>query len=560
MEINPKKINSSKIEPQEKLEGGNMKKDIRESKNDYYKIEDTRKNVNKNETISAPAMPASMPAPKDLDQATTSSLQSPTELLSEAWELYKSRRKTFLGIMAVPMLFFVISVFIFSGFSIVTMGFLSDSITYSDPFPILILFSVLYLIMIIVWIWSRVVLICAIKNSKEKIGIKELYKRGWHKLKPFFWVLILSELIISGGFILFYIPGIIFSISFVFATFIVITEDLRGMNAILKSVEYVKNYWWSVLWRLLFLFLIMVGIFIGIGLFSIMMIILTGILLSSVGEMANIIGPVLYLSNFILVIVAAISIVPLATIYSFLVYSNLKKVKGDFEFKPSPKIKNVLVVIGLLYFLITIFGMISAFSTIFSTLDNEKNKIVDTAHRSDITQIQMGLSIYYGKEKKYPESLSELDKYYMEKPYEYRQLNNGKDYEVCAFFEEGRECFSSKEETPIDNITERDLQRISDLEFISTMLEDYKTEADSYPLSNVISKLNENNSAVNEIKSANENINIPTDPKNPEYYYGYQSLDGESFELTARLENVDDSRCELEIKESSGICIYKLRN
>ncbi|MBU4480713.1 hypothetical protein KKH59_00140 [Patescibacteria group bacterium] len=33
---------------------------------------------------------------------------------------------------------------------------------------------------------------------------------------------------------------------------------------------------------------------------------------------------------------------------------------------------------------------------------------------------------------------------------------------------------------------------------------------------------------------------LPTDPKDPDFYYGYKSSDGKNYELTARLENLDD--------------------
>ena len=46
------------------------------------------------------------------------------------------------------------------------------------------------------------------------------------------------------------------------------------------------------------------------------------------------------------------------------------------------------------------------------------------------------------------------------------------------------------------------------------------------------------------------------DPKSPEYYYTYQSSDGISFKLTARLENIKDSDCEI----IGNMCIYKITN
>jgi len=50
----------------------------------------------------------------------------------------------------------------------------------------------------------------------------------------------------TGGFLFLIIPGIIFLVWFIFAQFIIFAEDDRGMNAILKSKEYVRGKWASI--------------------------------------------------------------------------------------------------------------------------------------------------------------------------------------------------------------------------------------------------------------------------------------------------------------------------
>lgn len=289
------------------------------------------------------------------------SLKSPTELLSEAWKLYKARWKTFVGIMIVPILLMLLVLLVF-GIGALGLGllefFISDSSIIDTTFILLflVLLLALFLAMIIIQFWSQVALIFAIKNSEEKIGIKESYKRGWRKIKPFFWVSVLSGLIIMGGYIFFVIPGIIFSIWFSFAIFIVVAEDLKGMDAILKSREYVRNYWWSVLWRELFLAIVMISAFVIV---FIIIFILASIfvliakpspfLVDAVKEIFNLVG------NF-----ASIIIVPLTMAYSFLIYNNLRKIKGDFEFKPSIKAKRSFIAVGVLGILVAIGGIIFA--------------------------------------------------------------------------------------------------------------------------------------------------------------------------------------------------------
>ena len=562
MEIDPKKIDFDKMRSSQKSEGGNMKKDIRASRNNYDGKENTE-SINKTETISAPTMPVS--SPEGLNKVATSPLQKPTELLSEAWQLYKARWKTFLGIVVAPILlmFFAGVIFAIGLWGSGMMDKLSPEEFFSDNIIVLFIFSILFFIffilMIIIQIWSQAALIYAIKERGE-IGIKEAYQKSKSKIKPFFWVSILVGFITMGGFIFFAIPGFIFSVWFSFATFIVITEDLKGMDAILKSREYVRNYWWPVLWRFLFINIVMIGVMIIASIGS--------ILIPIVGNIVSII------------------LTPLIMIYMFLIYNNLKEIKGDFEFRPSQGLKKKFIAVGVLGFII----MPLLFSSIvLVSLNNAKDKAMDVARRSDIAQIKISLIIYYDEQGEYPILLNELsDVEYTDpktkEPYEYHQLDNGNDYEICAVFEaDGRKCFSSEdsvyeildrynykydydddindteEEILIDNIITRDSQRKLDLKLISTMAENYKMKTGSCPLSRTIAKLNEDNSVVHEVKIYND-AEIPVDPNDPEYYYGYQSLDGETFELTARLENIDDSDCDLEIKKNSGICIYKYQD
>jgi len=486
MKIDPKKINFDETKPYEKSEGGNMKEDFRANKNNYDRRENAE-SVNKNETLGAPTMPVSSPG--GLNQAIAPPLQKPTELLSKAWELYRSKIKTFLGIVVIPMLlvFFAAMIF-FIGLWILGLANTFGSASFVnrlENFPIIFaLFIFLLLIfisaIIIIQIWSQTALVYAIKEGGE-IGVKEAYQKSKNKIKSFFWVSLLAGFITIGGFMLFAIPGIIFGIWFSFAVFIVITEDLKGMDAILKSREYVRNYWWPVFWRFLFINIVMIGVMIVVAVASMLIPLLADIV--------------------------SIILTPLIMIYTFLIYDNLRKTKGDFEFKPSAGLKKKFIAIGVLGFIIIplLLSLI-----VLVNLNSARDKALDTTTNPDI-------SIY-------DYNLNDIEK-----------------------------------ETPSDSVTARDLQRELDLKLIFVMVENYKMKTGSCPLSHAITKLNGENSVVHEIK-VYDNTEIPVDPKDPEYYYGYQSLDGESFELTARLENIDDLRCDLEIKENSGICIYKLRN
>ncbi len=119
---------------------------------------------------------------------------------------------------------------------------------------------------------------------------------------------------------------------------------------------------------------------------------------------------------------------------------------------------------------------------------------------------------------------------------------------------ENKELEEEQEESGGSVPEAEDAKRKSDLNDIKNILELYHSDYNSYPTSGGIAKLNDQNSfAYGELIKYSK-TEIPKDPKDPEFYYGYKS-DGASFELSARLENLEDENCEI-LGES--LCIYKI--
>ena len=135
----------------------------------------------------------------------------------------------------------------------------------------------------------------------------------------------------------------------------------------------------------------------------------------------------------------------------------------------------------------------------------------------------------------------------------YSVLNNAGNDASDVHYDKSEDT-NNAEETFEDTIKNRDKQRIFDLNSISKILKRYKEENGIYPVSRISVKLNEDNQVTEKIKSANEDVDIPVDPNDPGYYYSYQSASGKSFEIAARLENMEDKDCEI----INNMCIYKI--
>lgn len=247
-----------------------------------------------------------------LPQEEKVSLPGPIALLKQAWFIYKERFTTFLGIMLIP-------------------GLVGMGIKLLDTQGVIISL-VLQVISTIITIWAALALIYAIKDSEEKIDILESYERGWSTILSNLWVAVLVGFFTFGGFLLFFVPGIIFSIWFSFAGIIVIAEKMKGMNALLKSKEYIRGQWFPVFWRIVF-----------IGVMS-MIIVLPPSIFFDAANMN-------YISEFIKFLTVLI-ITPFVTAYHFSLYKTAKDIKGEFVFTPNEKDRDILIGIATLGILI----------------------------------------------------------------------------------------------------------------------------------------------------------------------------------------------------------------
>jgi len=361
-----------------------------------------------------------------------SSLPSATTIFGQAWAIYQQRIGTLLGVMVIPMMAMIVVLAVTAGGGLLGISLLSSKFA-AGGIGLLIFLAILFFVFIfITQAWGQTALLYAIKDSQERIGVMESYRRGWQKIFSFWWISLLAGIIIMGGFLLLIVPGILFATWFSLAVFILITENLKGMNALLKSKEYVKGRWGEVFWR--FFFIGAVSLII-----SLISTLIFNLLKIPYGS---------EISRF----VVGLFLTPLVMTYSFLVYSNIKSLKGEIAFAPTGGKKAAFIFVGILGIL-----LIPAilFSTVFLSPGSAKEKARDARRQADINQIRVGLEIYYSEHNSYPFSLNELSPKYLSsalvdpstnQPYQYQLQPNGMDYKVCAQLESTKtqKCVTSQ--------------------------------------------------------------------------------------------------------------------
>lgn len=244
------------------------------------------------------------------------------DLLERTFQFYKNRFWTLAGIMLPPFLLGWVGM---AAWWLFTLTGWLKKITLDNLVLILllVLFGLIFFVVVmIVALWSQASLLCAIKEKEQDIGIKKAFIEGWRKIIAYWYISVLSSFMVLGGFLLFFIPGIIWAIWFNLSLYVLIAEDKRGVTVLFRSKQLVSGKWWIVFWRQLLITLIVMG---------------AATIVSFIPWGRNLVG-----------LVTA----PFIHIFGFLLYKDLNQIKKDLPFekpKTATKLKFILMaVVGYL--------------------------------------------------------------------------------------------------------------------------------------------------------------------------------------------------------------------
>jgi len=211
------------------------------------------------------------------------------DLFKESWQLFQRRFATLIGLYLLSMLAFTLPVGITFG-----LAMLAGMTRGGGAFVLTGLVGLLAGL----YLGFRCFAAFLHAVADDRLAFGEALEKGPALILPLIWVGFLSGFIITGGLFLFVIPGIIFMVWFFFAQFILVKEDVRGMKALLKSREYVRGEWFDVALRLLLIWA--ASVLIGV---------------------IPLAGPILCIAFF-----------PYIMIFHYLIYRDLREMKGDVPF------------------------------------------------------------------------------------------------------------------------------------------------------------------------------------------------------------------------------------
>ncbi|MCH7641210.1 hypothetical protein IID22_03370, partial [Patescibacteria group bacterium] len=175
-------------------------------------------------------------------------------LLKEAWARYRKQWRLYVGItlfhLIAELFYFAVTFLVHRG------AFLSDEAYSRIDFLKRILQTpetlLPLLLFMVISIWSTVALIFVTVRHEESGTVQGAYRKAGRSILAYLWIAFLVGIISLVGFFLFIVPGVLFTVWFSLAVFVFAAEEIRGVDALRKSREYVRGQWWSINWRIAF--------------------------------------------------------------------------------------------------------------------------------------------------------------------------------------------------------------------------------------------------------------------------------------------------------------------
>jgi hypothetical protein len=246
-------------------------------------------------------------------------------------------------------------------------------------------------------------------GDEENPSVIGAIKMGLSRMLSFAWIAILMNLVIAGGTMLLFIPGLILSFALTLSSYVFVAEGKKGMEVLLRSSSLTKGFRGAIAWRYAiagFSIIIPMALVLAIGL----------PLLIGSSETSKLV-------ENIISSVISIFLTPIFIIFGYLIFKELSQCRPAEQFSPSNKGKKLyvfLAVLGVIMFVAMIVGSCIATLKTKSMLINSEilngNNIQitqpseshkrDTQRVTDISTASIMLGSYFSVNGNYPVSLT----------------------------------------------------------------------------------------------------------------------------------------------------------
>ena len=254
------------------------------------------------------------------------------KMIGETLRIYGKNYKKFLWLALIGILFYFLSTFA-AIINVLEGGWLKNSLA--------ILLSLGAIIVIYFYMRTQIGLLLILKSPEK--SFQEVFKNSGHHFWKFLLVSLLTGVSVLLWSLLLIVPGIIFAVFYSLAIYALFFEDFFGRQALRRSRELVRGYWWAVFGRLLFAGVLFLIIIILWSLPVSLAVSLLG-LINGAAFVASIIG--LLLVNFALLILQQMYM-----IYFSIIHQDAVAIKGESKLEKGKTNKVWAIILTSLFFL-----------------------------------------------------------------------------------------------------------------------------------------------------------------------------------------------------------------
>ncbi|MFA5012962.1 MAG: hypothetical protein WC520_00140 [Candidatus Paceibacterota bacterium] len=305
---------------------------------------------------------------------------NPFELMSRALVVLKNRFWVFVRIFLSPIIFM---------FAVLVAGAAILFLFHDDGIIEFGLYILGFFIFLFTIICSQIAFMSAIvDDSLSAIGA---YKRTFKIFWSYAATTLLASLLIFGATILFIIPGIIIAVWLSFYQYILISGEEKGMRALGRSREYVRGFWWGVLGRTAFIIVFLIVVQLAMRL-----------ILANLNQL----NPIISLVGILFLGIFNVIAFPLASIYQFLVFKNIKTIKFQSN-SPVRETKNGIFIFFIVVAVVLIIGVFVGMPLLLvNSMSGAGNVAKDARIRADMDMLRSEAEIYKIANGSYGNSLS----------------------------------------------------------------------------------------------------------------------------------------------------------
>ncbi len=228
-------------------------------------------------------------------------------LLFETWKLWKKHMNLLALVAVIP--------FIFEGAKIVIYHseYVGGPISAVAIILAVTAFTLLYIIFSVILPLAVTEAVNEVHAGK-KPEVPHVYKKTFGHIIQYLLVMFFSIIVAVGGYILFFIPGVIAGIYAIFAMYTYYFEGKKGMDALVLSAWYVRGFWWDIFARKIFL--------------SIIVLAAAMLFMGTVGTLVLGLGFGFDVFSFLFNLFLFMIVVPFSMTFSYLLYKDAKAAKA----------------------------------------------------------------------------------------------------------------------------------------------------------------------------------------------------------------------------------------